>query len=53
MGMTHIRYIPGTPPAKQFPTVRYPWTRELSRDEAEALLSRMPDPSRFEIVEED
>jgi hypothetical protein len=51
-----LRYIPGTRDGERFRTVRYPWTSAppcVTRERAEVLRQAMPDPTKFEIVEED
>jgi hypothetical protein len=51
-----LRYIPGTHTGDHFPHIRYPWrTRPpyADRERAELVRQSMPDPEKFEIVEED
>lgn len=51
--MSHLIYRRGTDVALKFPRVRYPWREEVSPEKAEQMRQAMPDPDRFEIVEED
>ena len=51
-----LRYIPNTPDGRRFGSIRYPtaWHPPYpTRERAETVRQAMPDPSKFEIVEED
>lgn len=51
--MSHLVYARGTDNARRFPTIRYPWHAEVSREKAEQMRAAMPDPEAFEIVEDE
>jgi hypothetical protein len=51
-----LRYIPGTAYGDKFGSIRYPWLRHPpypTAERAERVRQSMPDPDKFEIVEED
>lgn len=50
--MSHLRYKPGTDQAARWPSIRYPWHAEVTREQAERMRAAMPDPEAFEIVAE-
>lgn len=49
--MSHLRYVRGTLLAAKFGSIRYPLTREVTREQAELMRLAMPTPDAFEIVE--
>lgn len=51
MTLYHLRYNPAK--ERRFPHLRYPARGGVTRERAEHMRDAMPDPERFEIVEED
>ena len=50
-----LRYVAGSPDALRFASIRYPtaWHPPYpTRERAEVVRQAMPDPSKFEIVED-
>lgn len=48
----YLRYRRDIPDGTKFSTIRYPAHHAVALERAEQMRDAMPDPSRFEIVEE-
>lgn len=47
----YLRYKRDIPEGIKFSSIRYPWTRDVTREQAEHMRASMPVPDKFEIVE--